>query len=36
MDSDVATNDECAKEAFEIMKLGKNYDSWWTTKDLAK
>jgi hypothetical protein len=35
-DSDAATNDECAKEACEIMKHGKNYDGWWTTKDLAK
>jgi hypothetical protein len=34
--SDVTTNDECVKEACEIMKAGKNYDGWWTTKDLAK
>jgi hypothetical protein len=36
VDGNAATNDECAKEACEIMKLGKNYDSWWTTEDLAK
>ncbi len=36
MDDDAATNDECAKEAYEIMKPGKNYDDWWTTEDLAK
>jgi hypothetical protein len=44
-DVDVAMNNECAKEACEIMKpgknydgwlSGKNYDGWWTTKDLAK
>jgi hypothetical protein len=35
-DGDAAMNDECAKKACEIMKLGKNYDGWWTTKDLAK
>jgi hypothetical protein len=33
--SDVATNDECVKEACEIMKPGKNYDGWWTIEDLA-
>jgi hypothetical protein len=33
---DVAMNDECAKEAYEIMKPGKNYDGWWTIEDLAK
>jgi hypothetical protein len=36
MNGDAATNDECAKEACEIMKPGKNYDVWWTTEDLAK
>jgi hypothetical protein len=36
MDDDVVTNDECAKEAYEIMKPGKNYDDWWTIEDLAK
>jgi hypothetical protein len=35
-DGNAATNDECAKEACEIMKPGKNYDGWWTTEDLAK
>ncbi len=35
-DGDAATNDECVKEAYEIMKLGKNYDGWWTIKDLTK
>jgi hypothetical protein len=35
-DGDVATNDECVKEACEIMKPSKNYDGWWTTDDLAK
>jgi hypothetical protein len=35
-DGDAATNDECAKEAYEIMKPGNNYNSWWTTEDLAK
>jgi hypothetical protein len=34
-DGDAATNNECMKEACEIMKPGKNYDSWWTTKDRA-
>jgi hypothetical protein len=33
-DDDAATNDECAKEAYE--KPGKNYDGWWTTEDFAK
>jgi len=36
MDGDAAMNDECVKEAYEIMKPGKNYDGWWTTEDLAK
>ncbi len=36
VDNDAVTNNECAKEAYEIMKPSKNYDGWWTTKDLAK
>jgi len=36
VDDDATTNDECAKEACEIMKLGKNYNGWWTTEDLTK
>jgi hypothetical protein len=36
VDGNVATNDECVKEACEIMKPGKNYDGWWTIEDLAK
>jgi ATPase subunit of ABC transporter with duplicated ATPase domains len=36
VDGNVATNNECAKEACEIMKPGKNYDGWWTIKNLAK
>jgi len=35
-DGDAAMNDKCAKEACEIMKLGKNYDGWWTIEDLTK
>jgi len=35
-DNNVATNDECAKEACEIMKPDKNYNGWWTIEDLAK
>ncbi len=36
VDSDATMNDKCAKKACEIMKLRKNYNGWWTTKDLAK
>jgi hypothetical protein len=36
MDGNAATNDECVKEACEIMKPSKNYYGWWTTEDLAK
>ncbi len=35
-DGDATMNDKCAKEACEIMKLGKNYNGWWTIEDLAK
>jgi len=35
-EDDATMNNKCAKEAYEIMKPGKNYDGWWATEDLAK